>query len=260
MKSEFKTRRRDLSASSLIVDESYQNPVVESHVAKIVAEFNPDYLGVFHVSERSNGRLALLDGLHRRAALDRLGKLTMMVHCLVYSGLSVKDEARLFLKLNAYKNKTAMTKFRAGLSAGLQREAAIAEIVKSCGYTIGTGTAVDTLQCTAALCKVYDKCGADGLLAVLRLARSAWPDCRSLNSVVVCGLGLIFSRFNGELDVKRLETKTKRGVTHDALIGKARSRRGVMGGDVATNVADTLIDIYNRQLTSGRLLNLRASR
>lgn len=64
---------RPLYITSLKTDMSYQSPVKESQVKKIVKNFDPQKLHTIVVNKRNDGQFFVIDGQHRVEALKELG-------------------------------------------------------------------------------------------------------------------------------------------------------------------------------------------
>ncbi|MBO0378087.1 ParB/Srx family N-terminal domain-containing protein [Staphylococcus warneri] len=64
---------RKLYITDLNTDMSYQSPVKEAQVKKIVKHFDPQKLHTIVVNKRENGQFYIIDGQHRVQALKELG-------------------------------------------------------------------------------------------------------------------------------------------------------------------------------------------
>lgn len=92
-------KREWLPAESLLVDQRYQRAISESHLTEIIADFNPNALGILQVSRRPDGDY-LLDGQHRREAVVRKKLGHLKLKCEVYEHLSLDEEQELFVLFN----------------------------------------------------------------------------------------------------------------------------------------------------------------
>src|SRR5436853_1045819 len=90
----------NMKPSQLMVDHSVQRPLDGVRVASIAGDFEPESIGVIHVSRRSNGTYHVMDGQHRVAAMRVLGMDETPVPTHLYEGLSKAAEARMFRRLN----------------------------------------------------------------------------------------------------------------------------------------------------------------
>src|SRR5699024_12866947 len=76
----------------LSIYESYQNPLYENHVNKIVSKFDPVGVGYIHVSKRDDESYYVFDGQHRVAAFRKLAK--SKIRGIIYEGMSIVEESK----------------------------------------------------------------------------------------------------------------------------------------------------------------------
>lgn len=247
-----------LELAGLRVDHTYQRPLRQPRVDTIAAEFDPEMFGVLHVSRRNDGTHFLVDGQHRvEAARQYLGSGAngQRVECKVYEGLTIQQEARLFKKLNDQTAQTMFSRFRAGVRAGEPTETAINKIVEGLGLVVGQASQDRCVTAVGALVQVYRGFSRNAedkhpelLRMVLSVITSAWGATGdSLNGHIIEGLGRLLVVRQRVLDVPDL---IKRLAQYPGgplgLLGKARGRRDIMGGKIGHNVAETIIEAYNR--------------
>lgn len=91
--------RQWIRADTIRIDPTYQRNVRLDHVERIMAQFNPNGLGILQVSRRIDGDYAL-DGQHRLVAITGKGLGHMEVKCEVYEGLTQEQEEELFVLFN----------------------------------------------------------------------------------------------------------------------------------------------------------------
>lgn len=188
--------RSAVPLDELMVDPAYQRELDERRVSRIVDEFDPALLGTLEVSVR-NGRSAVFDGQHRLAALKRLRHDS--VACVVHSGLSVADEARLFVQLQTERKALPpLDRWRARLVAGEEQAAAIDKIVKAAGYEVTGGAGASAIGAVTALDRTFalDKTG-DLLAQALDLLTVWKGEPKATDGALIQGLGL-FVRDHGQ--------------------------------------------------------------
>ena len=78
-------------------DDRYQRPVNGTHVNNIISNFNNRYLNCIIVSLR-DGYFYILDGQHRFEAAKAKGVEKLL--CLILTGLTSQEEAKMFKDLN----------------------------------------------------------------------------------------------------------------------------------------------------------------
>lgn len=226
--------------------------------AKVREGFDPDKLGVPTVSKRKDGTYIWLDGQNRGALLKAAGWPTQEIEVRVFEGLSVAEEAALFLGLNDNRRVMPIYKFLARVTAGEQHAVAIAAIATAAGWRIADNYANKGLSAVRSLETVYfatPKEPGKALAATLRVITEAWgfkPE--TVNGTVIHGIGLVFVRFGDQLDVPALIKKLSEFPGGPpGLLGKARGRKQVMGGTVANCVGQTVTTAYNERRRAGAL-------
>ena len=155
----------------------YQRSIKPGWAHRSSGNFKPDAVRLFDVSERKDGRYAILDGHQRWNLLLRMGYTE--AECVVHTGLSYSEEARLFCDLNGITVIRAFDLWVAALEEGRADVVAIQKIAVMTGHVIpknNTGsTHGDQLIAVHALQYVYGMENGDRLLeSVLRLAKKAW--------------------------------------------------------------------------------------
>ena len=191
----------------------------------------------------------IVDGQHRIEALKQwLGDSKgQRVECMVYADLSEQEEADLFLGLNAVKAVRSFDKFTIALTAEREEETNIEAIVRLKHLKISEQKDTEgAISCVATLARVYRRCGADGLAQTLEIANEAFGDT-GLEADIIDGLGLLSTRYNGQLDPKkaiRALGSVRGGV--NTLRTRATRLRQQTGVQRAQCVAAAAVEIYNR--------------
>jgi hypothetical protein len=212
-----------VSVASMRVCAQAQREVRTAWVDKLVAEFDPEQLGILTVNER-DGHTYLIDGQHRKLMLDKLGYSDQKVMCRVYSGLTEEQEAEMFLRLNHVLTVSSFEKFKVAITAGRKAESEIAQTVAQLGLRLSLSPAPGTVRCTSTLLIVHRLGGPLLLGRVLAIIRDAFGD-PGLEAPVIQGLAALLHRYGSRID--------------DAvLMDKLTSVRGGVGG--VTNKAEVL--------------------
>lgn len=156
----------------MFVDQAYQRPLT-SFVERIKRNFDPALVGTLVLSERADGRYAIIDGQTRWAAMSDLDFDN--APCVVFHGLTQAQEAELFARLQKERRGVlSYHRFRADLVANKPEAVAINRLVEDCGYKVGPGGTL-TIPAVAALEQSYRR-GADILERALLLFREAWQE------------------------------------------------------------------------------------
>ena len=79
-----------LSVNKLKTDMSYQSPVKDAQVKKIVKDFDPQKLHTIVVNRRDDMNFYIIDGQHRVEALKELS--IPLVEATVHEGLTIQQD------------------------------------------------------------------------------------------------------------------------------------------------------------------------
>lgn len=221
-----------------------QRQLNPNRVNKIAASFDPEQIGAPTVNERG-GHYYIIDGQHRIEALKEMGWGDQQVQCWVYVGLTEEEEAEKFLVLNDTLNVDAFSKFRIGLQARRAEECDIDRIVRAQKLSVSKDHIEGGISAVGTLRRVYNRDGSAVLARSLGVIRDAYGDS-GLEAAVIDGLGLLCSRYNGDLDtpvaVQRLSGALG-GVS--GLLNKSENIRRSTGNARAHCVAAAAVDIIN---------------
>jgi hypothetical protein len=136
------TRYEQIPASKLDIDPRVQRDHINlTKLNKMRDEYNPLALGTLVVSERADGSMVILDGQHRwTLAREMAGEgHDIEMDCRVHTGLTLEDEARLFVDLNRQQAASALDLHKARCTQKEPVALAITKAVASQGWTIGVG-------------------------------------------------------------------------------------------------------------------------
>ncbi len=149
-----KQRFINLNPNEVSVDHRYQRELDINRVNSMIKSFDPRRVGVPVVSKRLDGSYWALDAQHRLAAIKGAGFGDESILMEVHHGLSLAEEAAMFLLLN--KDRTAVKviyKFKARLEAKEPIALEIQSILKRVGCKIsrspqpGGVMAVQAVEC-----------------------------------------------------------------------------------------------------------------
>lgn len=232
-----------------ILKDTYQRPLDEALVRKIVAHWNPNLMNLPKVSHR-DGKYYVFDGQHTIEALKlkNNGK-DLDVPCRIYSGMTYEDEARLFAAQNGIsKNVTTMQKLRALYEAKDPDVVRVTDIVIEYGYT-------DPIKNNSSNChtgfrtlpsalKIYEKCGEGRLRQVLKVITGAWGnDKDGCRSGILNGINIVLSLYMGEFKEADLINSLKR-VSPVKLFADAKADTAHSG---ANRFAYQIVRLYNKK-------------
>ncbi|AUG77861.1 hypothetical protein CFP65_3051 [Kitasatospora sp. MMS16-BH015] len=246
-------------------------PVDRSWVARKLREgFDPERIGVPSVSARLDGTYVWLDGQNRGALCRAAGHDEKAVNMKVFRGLSLEQEAELFLGLNDNRRVAPIYRFMAEYTAGRPEAVEIVGIATDQGWTISDGGAPNAIHAVAALSTVYRSSAetpGTTLRDVLRIVSESWGySPEGVNAHLLLGLASVLNgETEAEIDHATLIRKlAAHGGGPSSILGKGRGLRDAMGCKVTEGVDQVIRGIYNsgRRGRSSRLetWNSRGSR
>lgn len=252
------TAIRAIPIEKLRIDHSYQRSLTRK-ADEMGKNWREDLVGVLIVSERdaSADEWYVVDGQNRLHAANIAGKMELM--CDIRTGLSIKEEAKLFDDTNMGRTHvTAIDRFRARLvyedrvAMDIQRIMHMfdGEIAQRTGRVDKNDTAV---RAVAALERVYRALGPLGLETILSVLKDSWDsiDFDTTNEFTLGGLRAFIQR-QPKADRDRL-TRRMREEGFGQLRRMAHAHASIFGGSASVNWYRSLVEVYNKGLQSNRL-------
>ena len=232
-----------------ILKDTYQRPLDEALVRKIVAHWNPNLMNLPKVSHR-DGKYYVFDGQHTIEALKlkNNGK-DLDIPCRIYSGMTYEDEARLFAAQNGIsKNVTTMQKLRALYEAKDPDVVRVTDIVIEYGYADpiknNSNNCPTGFRTLPSALKIYEKCGEGRLRQVLKVITGAWGnDKDGCRSGILNGINIVLSLYMGEVKEADLINSLKR-VSPVKLFADAKADTAHSG---ANRFAYQIVRLYNKK-------------
>jgi hypothetical protein len=246
-----------IGLSQMTLDPIVNRTVDPKWVEHLAGDFHPLFLGVFHVAEH-DGTYKVIDGQHRKLAAEQVG-YDEPVAAWIYRGMSVEDQANLFLEVNMQRNVHAIDRFKKAVVAGRPNELAVAKVLAD--YDLEVGHNADQVGSPGALLAVHRGKGGDDLLhALVDTLTGAWPalGAKALSGEVVSVIAKMerrYRRVDGvQLDLVRLREAFEQ-VTLVELIAKrdARHRQDPIYTK-RHHMAVAIRDAYNEGLTRSKRL------
>lgn len=239
-----------LPISDLFADPAYQRELDELRVQRMVTRYDAALVGIVEVSQRPDGRYAILDGQHRWATVrDHEFGTTDRPHiaCRVHTGLTVGEEAKLYHQLNTTRKQlTGWDRWLARRAAGEQLVLDIEACVTEHGFTVGIQTAPGILRATRACEMVVDLGGISLLAEVLTTIGAAYGDDQAgLDGAIVHGLGHVIKAYDREeLDAVRL-VEALQGIVPRQLTARAAAVREIHKGTLDRLTGHVIVERYN---------------
>lgn len=180
----------------------YQRPVDPTWAIKLAMEFSWDDFGRVEVSDR-DGVFYVIDGQHRLAALDLTDRLPdeskREVPALIYTGMSLADEADRYLRMNTVRKNTYTLYAWAARMVSDPKAQDIDRIVRECGYVISNAAAPGKgfVSATGRLEMIYDEFGPEGLAQTLALVHDTYGKSETISAVLLGGVSLVLNIYEG---------------------------------------------------------------
>jgi len=242
-----------IAVGDLKVDHSYQRTLSNSLINSISNNFDSGLVGSLIVSKRDDG-FYVIDGQHRLYALRKNGVKSVL--CTVYFGLTLMQEARLFVMFNGNRKKpTALELFNARIASGDPSAVEINLIVRSCGFTLGKngGQAINTIIAVKAIEKTYKQLGAIGLNRILNLLKETWNGTvESLDNHMLNGMRVFVSKANNHFTDSDFISRMKK-VDPVVILREAKALGSAFSNDYNLPCAIVLAKYYNHGRSSKRI-------
>jgi hypothetical protein len=237
-----------LAPDNIGVDRQYQRAIARDHVNRIIREFDPLAIGTPYVSKRDDGSYWCIDGQHRLAALVEMGRGHIQIPCVVFTGLSVGEEADKFFMQSRVRRMHSIDLFKARLFAGDDTALLIQQVANKYGFRItNEGRSGDVLQAPATLERILTVYGKDRLDLVLLLTASIWlQDRTSVPSYLIDGLNAVLTRYPA-IDRKRL-VHVLRSEPFDSLQSQAKAMRRFINDKAGNLYGRAMANLYNKGL------------
>jgi hypothetical protein len=239
------TKIEYIPLSQIKIDRRYQRNLDEGRAAAIGRNFDPTRIGTPVISRRANGDLYIIDGQHRRQGGIEAGFGDCAVACEVHSGLSTKDEAEFFLKLNNGRAAVrAIDQYRAALEAQRADALEIDSILRGLNLRIQTGNGRRSINAVRAVMSAHKRQGNLG--TTLRVL-TAWldGDASAYDGELIKGVSIFLAHY-GEADAERLITRLRS--TTPARVLEAMARAKAQGAKAPEAACMTLVELYNSRL------------
>lgn len=247
-------RPAKLFIDSLIVDERVQRDIDPGWIrAKLAEGFKRDGLATIVVSERGRNRFHIIDGQHRVELCKQFG-YAQPLDCSVHKGLSLADEALMFLVLNDKRGVKSLDKFRIRAMQGDETAVILSELLTKYGWTLRNSTAQGCFKPVTGLEAIYvgkGKVSAKNIgicESVISVISAAWNnDAAGAQQSIIAGLGLVFLEHGNKVGIEKLVTELAANYDKPkSLVNAARSLHAMQDGTVGDAVATILIKLLNK--------------
>lgn len=249
---------RDIPARLLQVDHSVQRPLDTTRAERIASDFDPNALGTFVVSHRTDGTYHLIDGQHRHAVIILLGHEDWPLRCEVHENLTREEEARMFRLLNNSRPVSVIEKFLVRIQEKDPIAVTIADILADAGWTVSVQKSPAHFCAVAAIEKPYRRAAERGdemVKWLISVVTKSWGfDSDGVRGDIVTGLALLYLRHGDAIDTKKLiDELTVIPGGPRGLVGRARSLKDFRRGTIADAMAEQLVSMVNNKRRVNRL-------
>lgn len=258
----FKKFEEDVLVSDIEIDHDVQRAMINPRkIERFKRKWNPAAVGRVLLSRRKDRSLRCLDGMHRvqtwRELSDNLGSIPAEI----YEGLSLEEEAELFLDRNAGDKPTPLDRYRVSVTGKLPVAIQVDQLVHAYGWSVsgykaGGGGVQGQLSCVVALQKLYIYSEEHGhepnlLQMALIVIRDTWgQETLAAQGFVITALGRMFGEYQDKLDKDRLVSALKDykgGISQ--MISAARTMANSRNWRLPFALADLMVETYNKGLS-----------
>jgi hypothetical protein len=239
-----------------------QRPYREARARKIADQFDPHRFDPIRVTlPNGNGEYHIVDGQHRKSAVELLWGGEEKVPCIVLHAEDPAEAAKLFDGINGLRYSVdPISKFKVRATAKNPTELAINRIIEHRGYKVSASRAEDSKQgrninAVGALIHVYKQNGPKVLDEMLQILSATWPsDPYATSSIIVRGYGQLLGEFGSKVNWERLKTSIASKYTPGSLLTHTKEIQHTFGGSMVDAMLRVLLQRYNRGLPENKQL------
>lgn len=272
-----------IRAGDLVVDPRYNRDIQQRWVDTIAANFNPDQLQalivsrrLFRMVQRSEGaareeqvfdknlqasnriEIVVIAGQHRLLATLKAKGPEFMLPCIVYDGLTEKQEAELFALFDEkVRPHQPWQRHRAHLFGGNPEALEIERIVTETGLQVYKGQSgpgrEGMIFAVSTLYSIRRNSGADVLARILNIHFSAWTDNNEgYTAPMLQGTALMLRRFGGYYEWHdEYLAQALADPAHNPVSIRQRAQ-GAASGVSATSIAQEVARLEHRYYQQGK--------
>jgi hypothetical protein len=255
----------ELHAKEFSVDLKVQRALNEDRAQAMADNFQPHALGLLTASKRADGHTYVLDGNHRTCAA-RLARYDGLLATRLFTGLTLKEEAQLFLSLNSSRAVQAIDRFKVRITMEDPSAVSINKVLRAYGLHVdwANSSSLGVISAIGTLEKVYGGCGireageypdlVDKVVRTLSRAYGEKADRATYSKVMLEGLGVFIATFGKRIDYDRL-VYVLQGTVPRQIVAQTRTLRDakVRGTSLGMNAATAIWQSYNHRYKNGKL-------
>jgi hypothetical protein len=256
------SRLVELNAKEFSIDLKVQRQLQEPRAEAMAEDFQPHALGLVTASKRADGHTYLLDGAHRISAA-RKANYEGLIACRLFEGLTLAEEAALFLTLNSSRAVQAIDRFKVRITEGEPIAVGINDVLKQYNLHVdwANNSSLNVISAITTLEKIYKGAGIreagtypdllDRLIKTIVQAYASQEgktDRATFSRIVLEGLGIFIATYNKRIDFERLVYVLK-GTTPRQIVTNTRTLKEakVKGPNLGMNAAQVVLNLYNNR-------------
>lgn len=247
----------ELPATAFSVDERVQRRLDEKRAQAMADDLQPQALGLFIASERADGHTYMIDGRHRMAAC-RMANYSGLLATRLFTGLTLKEEAKLFRMHNTMRPVSPVERFKVRVTEEEPAAVSINKVLRAYGLHVeyANNDSLGVISAIATLEKVFRGSGVraegeypdllDKVIRTLHRAYGEKNDRATYSRAMMEGLGIFIATFGKRIDFTRLEYALQGQVPRQIQV-QARTLRDARGGTIGSCAAEVIHKHYNHR-------------
>lgn len=180
-----------------------------------------------------------------KALVLRNGNMNVMADCIIYEGMTQRDEAEMFARQSEFVKKPGKNEeMKALYAAGDVEIIELKKAIESVGFIFDFSTSKMTnrIICCNQMLKIFRKAHTLDFIRFLEVIKNAWHGhSDSLRREIIGGMWIFYSTYKNEIDLSLLESKLS--IISPLEIYRDGKLLKRFPGD--TKYAYTIGDIYN---------------
>lgn len=246
-----------INLKDLKIDPSYQRAPDERRIRKIASNWDDLKANLVHVSHRPDGYY-VIDGNHTRLACERAGHTDIL--CRVHEGLTINDEAQLFVELNMNNKKPTFAELlKARAEAGCELEKTYLDLLDDTNikYSLkSAGTHGCELKCHSNMLAVYKTTDFKTMKKALWTAKEAANGREEFYKTGYFPGMCMFVICHPEADTDRLITCIRKTPSSKIMEIADKYNRGTTNGGkgVTRHYYMAFVEIYNKGLKINKII------
>jgi hypothetical protein len=244
-----------------------QRSLIKHHANTLTREYDPRLFGLGHVSLRDDGHYYGIDCQHRCYAAVQSGHGDIPVKFKVYKGLSLREEADLFERLNANRIRVnPVAAFKVRVVAEDKDALAITKILRGVGLHVPETLSIQEggVCAVRALEDIYHgktarKCRKEPSPALLEdtlgvLTSAFGTSHEAFEAGLLKSVAALLDIHGEAIDRARLANVLGRQSTPRSLLAQIRGSFSTSKGQLAEAGVQILRNLYNQRLREDRKL------